>query len=670
MEISTQNVFRIVENNQPVIKREIKTKPMENDSFVSQNSDASNDGKFTAKEAIKNFGKGILSPLKAMAKHPFITLGTVVGAAVLGSMVPVLGPVLAIGFGAAAVFELGKGCFDAIKNYSSGNYDEAEKSFQKIGSGTFGVATTAIGMKASAKVVAEAKLLKQTGGTVLDAAQRAEVASTIKSGGWVSALKENISLLTSKEGLQAFVHQFKPTQLKARAVDLKNFVTLKKVDKEVAVKTKEKYDIRLREFQKSEEGIRRAALTDEQVQQEAMSLFDNVFDELGIDKSIRPKLKIEKAGAEKGGFYNPSRHEISFNPESYKSGHFEIDDVLMHEATHCKEAILRASLPKETVEQIVKESMLQKIKTGETEKILKSGGFLGPQMMDPPKMSPNMRESFAQFADDFLYGKDDLSTDLAHFSSPGDDGVRVSQKLEPVIDKLKNIVNDNPDFVAQFDGDTEKALGVLVDYSLSHNVRYGAFCQNSLGGLPGASLPKLTPEQTQQAILSLKNHMPSLEGNAGVGGFNLFGHSKGAFNQYQFSPEEVLAQREGNNFLIKNLTSKLEELKVNGSLTPEKEAYLTKTIDRAKQIIEYKNKGLEYYESYTELINNPGNEKLKASVEAMEVLLENMEKAINPMGMEEVSMMIKMTGLQTLPHRINILNVLGMEGTVLNNTNS
>ncbi|MCR5265208.1 MAG: hypothetical protein K6E29_01275, partial [Cyanobacteria bacterium RUI128] len=79
------------------------------DAF-ERGEDKSNNGKFDWSEAGKNFLKGVISPVTAIFKHPLATAG-IIGATVLAcSLVPVLAPITAIGFGALSLYQLGKGC--------------------------------------------------------------------------------------------------------------------------------------------------------------------------------------------------------------------------------------------------------------------------------------------------------------------------------------------------------------------------------------------------------------------------------------------------------------------------------------------------------------------------------------------------------------------------------
>ena len=125
-------------NNVSAVDAKMKSSPKvglesKPDEFVKTNKqDSSNDGKFTLKEALKNFGKGLISPITVAIKHPFATLATLAGVGVACMAVPVLTPILTVGFGALSLYQLGKSTVNTIKDYSNGNYDNAEKALREL----------------------------------------------------------------------------------------------------------------------------------------------------------------------------------------------------------------------------------------------------------------------------------------------------------------------------------------------------------------------------------------------------------------------------------------------------------------------------------------------------------------------------------------------------------
>ena len=658
--VGTDNTVNVFDKNQKDAKKIERARVTESIDTVefSNKEDKSKNGKFDVSEAVKNLGKGILSPFTAMIKHPVATVGLIAGTIALTTLIPVLTPVVAIGFGAVGLYQVGKGSYDAVNNYRKGNYDEAEKSFDKIGQGIVGTVMSAVGIKQGAKVANEAKLMNKLNVKSLTPQQRTEIATNVDKSGYFSALKDNLSLLFTKNGLKSVGKQFTPSSIKARFTD---FVEGFKGNRRYGVEGEEvkvKKKLTPEKFKKTPEGIRRASLSDEEIQTEVNNLYNEAFDKLGVPKEQRPKLNIAKASEKHGGSYSKSKHELEFNPESYKAGTFEVEDVMMHEATHCKEALLRAGIPQERANQIVKEQLISRVMTGESEQVVVKGSFLGADMMTPPKMSAKMKNEFIEFAKNDLY-TGEMNSDLAVYSNVLENKVcprhtspvnpaeleEKQQKVQPLVDKISKLIADNPDFVSQY-GSEEKAVLELTRYSVSHNVRYSNFTDVKIN--KGSSwapdyikVPELSGEKLAEAEQSLIDNITTIEGNGRMSGVNgIFAGGKD-FNQYQFSPEEVLAQKNGNNFVIEKFADKIQKMKEAGTINPEEEARLTTAIEKAKLVIEYKTKGLEYYKHYTEMINNPNDKKLAEMVSALERELNVLDNQIKNIDHREIEVVTR-----------------------------
>lgn len=654
---NTVNMFGKVQKDAKKIERARVTESIDTVEF-SNKEDKSKNGKFDVSEAAKNLGKGILSPFTAMIKHPVATVGLIAGTVALTTLIPVLTPVLAVGFGAVGLYQVGKGTYDAVNNYRKGNYDEAEKSFDKIGQGIVGTVMSAVGIKQGAKVANEAKLMNKLNVKSLTPQQRTEIATNVDKSGYFSALKDNVSLLFTKNGLKSVGKQFTPSSIKTRFTE---FIDGFKGKRRYAVEGEEvkvKKKLTPEEFKKTPEGIRRASLSDEEIQTEVNNLYNEAFDKLGVPKEQRPKLNIAKASEKHGGSYSKYKHELEFNPESYKAGTFEVEDVMMHEATHCKEALLRAGIPQERANQVVKEQLISRVMNGESEQVVVKGSFMGADMMTPPKMSAKMKNEFIEFAKNDLY-TGEMNSDLASYSNVLDlkinpvksnpvSNMRVvekQQKVQPFVDKITKLIADNPDFVSQY-GSEEIAFLELTRYSVSHNVRYSIFTDVKIN--KGSSwapdyikVPELSGEKLAEAEQSLIDNITTIEGNGRMSGFNgIFAGGKD-FNQYQFSPEEVLAQKNGNNFVIEKFADKIQKMKEAGSINPKEEARLTTAIEKAKLVIEYKTKGLEYYKHYTEMINNPNDKKLAEMVSALERELNVLDKQIKNINHREIEVVTR-----------------------------
>jgi len=578
------------------------------DSFAKPNNqDKSNNGKFDISECINNFAKGVISPISAIIKHPLMTVGVVGATAALCTLIPVMGPILGVGFGALSVFQIGKGVTDIVKNYKNGEYDKAEASFNEVGQGTVGVAMSALGLKQNARVAKEAKLMSKLGVSSLNKAQKEAIALEVKNGSTLDAAKEVGSLFMSKAGLKAVGAQFKPSNIATRAKEAFNFLFKRE---EVTKVKKEKM-----KFTDTTEGKRRAAMTREQVEAEGKALYKEVCDEYGIPEELRPKFEVycDEGNLARGGGYDPLEHKIKINEAAYKEGYFDLPDIVKHETTHAKEAILRQRLPMEEKEKIVVEYLLDKIQNGDKQKVLtgEANIITGSVKVEPPKMNPKMKADFSSLAKDKLYQITDYTND--DFTA-----------------MVKPLVESNPDFVKGYDN-IDDAVNAMVNYAKNHNFRFKIAMKEGAGfntsGVDTSFLKELSQEERVAAIESFKTGIDCLESNA-ANQSGLFGLG-GDFAQYEFTPEEVMCQQRGNNFEISKLEAQLAKLRSQKDFDMAEEARLLDQIKRRKLTIEYKTKGREMYRLQTESFNHPENTELADKVKAMESELRGLKKQIN-----------------------------------------
>lgn len=122
--------------------------------FSFEKNDSANDGKFSAKEALKNFAKGLVSPITSMfssGKNFLISSSIFAGTSALvvatnGAIAPVL---VAAGVVMGAV-QAGKA---ALKIAKAKNGDDVEKAFYDIGGATTAVGLSTLGAKTSLRQV-------------------------------------------------------------------------------------------------------------------------------------------------------------------------------------------------------------------------------------------------------------------------------------------------------------------------------------------------------------------------------------------------------------------------------------------------------------------------------------------------------------------------------------
>lgn len=572
-------------------------------NFTAQRKicEKSNNGEFDADEAGKNFVKGVISPVTALVNHPVAAIGLVAATAAACAVVPVLGSALAIGFGAMGVYELGKSGYKIAKNIKNGEYDNAEKNFEGLGQGTVNTLLSFIGLKQSAGVAKEAKLLEATKAKTLTKTQSKTIASDVSKGTYKDAIKELVSLVTTKEGRNAVIYQFKKDNLSFRLDKLGQILKGKKEQVKEVKMTKE-------EFAKTPEGIRRANMTSEEIAKEISKYAKEAFDEYGIPEELRPQIKIVQEDLTHGGAYNSSHHTIQINETGYREGVFDITNTIKHEATHAKEAIIRESLTYTKKVDLTKEYLLSKIQNGDNDNVIYDINIFGTTTMKPPKLSAQMKADFAKFAEKELY----------KIGTNGHRKEELAGLVEPLIRK-------NPEFAAQY-RDEGEAVKMLAQYAKSHELRFRLGTQNSIN-FGGDKLSKLGHVNESEAIESFRGYLETKDGN--MANHTLLGLGAD-FNQYQFSAEEVLAQQSGNNFAIKHYQAELDALRKTPDYDKERETYLLNAIQKAKDTITYKTKGKEYYRLYMESKRHPENKELAEQVLQMSKELEQYTKRINP----------------------------------------
>ena len=574
-----------VRQNYNITPQKLKNKAAVQTFTSRRNFDKTNNGEFDADVAANNFCKGLLSPITAIIKHPIATIGVVGATALACSVAPILAPATAIVFGAMGIYEFGKSSYNIVKHSASGEYDKAEKDFEGLGQGTINTVLTALGMRQSARVTKEAQLLSETKATKLSVEQISKIKDEVKSLTLFKSFKESLKLYTTKEGRQAFMYQFKKPVIKERLQDLKNIIVKKKEQ------TKESFDIK-EEFAKTPEGIKRAKMTTEEISQEVSKLAKESFDQYGIPEELRPKIEIVKKDANTGGGYYAQKHTIEINETAYREGAFDLPNTIKHEATHAKEALIRETLTFTKKEQLTKEYLLNKIKTGDNNTVAYDTTIFGNATIKPPKMSTGMKTDFAKLAQENIY----------KIGSNGLDKKQLTKLVEPLIDKY-------PEFISQYQS-KEEALDMLTKYAQSHQLRYKVGTTTAIN-LPADKVAKLGYIDESTAINSFKGILECLDGNMSyktVSGNMGLG---GDFTQYEFGAEEVLAQLSGNKFEISHLEQELATLRKRPNFDAKQEAYLLSQIESAQKTIKYKSMGQKYYKLFMDYKHNPSPELAK-----------------------------------------------------------
>lgn len=172
---------------------------------------------FSVGAAAKHFFKGVLSPFVTMIKHPLMTVGALAATFTVASFAPVTLPLMVLGGLGYGAYQGSKGVLSALSNYRAGNYDAAEKAFAHIGEGAFAAGTSALGVRSAGAIAAEAKVTTTALKSATTSADKLKAVEAgidagiaVRQGGWFGALKENVSLVTSRGGVRAAWSQLNP----------------------------------------------------------------------------------------------------------------------------------------------------------------------------------------------------------------------------------------------------------------------------------------------------------------------------------------------------------------------------------------------------------------------------------------------------------------------------
>ena len=183
-------------SNSATQKTNVVTQPQKKDAIssaeatVTTSKDEFDDGKISFKEKVKNFGKGIVAPIKNIFSSPKNIAITALSALACAAIIGVTGGAAAPVFVAAGLIGGGAQIIKGIQQQSKATTDaQAANAWQNMGSGTFTVGVSALSAKASLKAngtdVSGMSTLKAAGKCIAD------VPKNISTG--VKTAKLNVS---------------------------------------------------------------------------------------------------------------------------------------------------------------------------------------------------------------------------------------------------------------------------------------------------------------------------------------------------------------------------------------------------------------------------------------------------------------------------------------------
>lgn len=211
----------------------------------------------------------------------------------------------------------------------------------------------------------------------------------------------------------------------------------------------------------------------------AFETYDELCNKVQISAENRPKLELEykdklytigdngeilisdmkeddKTADTTNGYYTSEKNTIRINANQYnfssydKYGNYyeensaytinnykKISEVIAHELEHANSAIIRNSIPEEQRKELVKEILLEKIKTGnESNCIIRTTDGSEHTMMIKPQMYLSERKDFAEIANKHLF------SDTGELSSKMNEYYELKYKTENKSEKEINKIEE------------------------------------------------------------------------------------------------------------------------------------------------------------------------------------------------------------------------------------
>ncbi len=367
-----------------------------------------------------------------------------------------------------------------------------------------------------------------------------------------------------------------------------------------------------------------------------VNMYNECSDEKAKTEILQDFAKLINpiAYSEVAGSYNNTNHTIRFNPTKYRNGE-SIHRTLRHEALHCREAFLCASLSKEQKQKTAQEYLYDEIKYSNS----KHTTFIEfDKEIAIPRFTDGARKDLEQFAKNDLFNIDEdfsksiiaygkLCCDSKNCVAPESfTNEKTAKKLNNFVAKLQKIVDKNPDFAAKYDAPGE-ALNDLIKFSASLQYKYNTLTATTIEAFEDIELPALTPEKEQAAIKALKNRISLLERNRsrslGAGKDNY----QKKLSRYMSSAEEVRARLAGSECATMHMMAELEQMQKQPDSDKDYEKFLQIQIEYNKCCIEFQKAAIKAHDIAEELKKAPDNAQL------MEEIKEPISKMINTVNL-------------------------------------
>ena len=319
---------------------------------------------------------------------------------------------------------------------------------------------------------------------------------------------------------------------------------------------------------------------------------------------------IQTGNGKDKGYYSSVDNTVTYYTDGYRKGRETIEETILHELYHAREAIVRSALPQEDRDDIVKDELITRLTQKETRNVFKQfpdDDNMASAMMTVPIFDDTTRVQLTNFAQNNLFTEDwSLHEKMQRYSElleqkhPDEEELQkakadlggLAEQIEEISSKSK-VYKENPSLLEAVFGLSKKEKNkLLFNYMMSVEFRYQYFREKEIDSVPTTEKAK---EYREIAKKSINDHIGSTQATYAMNIARQSNKRTGdeLYWEYYTSREEVGARIESEKREVKLLKTKLANSVGN---TPRAELKNIKKLLKEKQT-KYKE-DLTYYKFF------------------------------------------------------------------------
>ena len=319
---------------------------------------------------------------------------------------------------------------------------------------------------------------------------------------------------------------------------------------------------------------------------------------------------IQTGNGKDKGFYSSVDNTITYYTDGYRKGRETIEETILHELYHAREAIVRSALPQEDRDDIVKDELITRLTQKESRNVFKqfpSDDNMASAMMTVPIFDDSTRVKLTSFAQNNLFTNDwslhekmQRYSELLEQDKPDEEELAkakadlggLAEQIEEISQKSK-VYKENPTLLQAALGLNKKEKNkLLFNYMMSIEFRYQYFREKEIDSVPTTEKAK---EYRDIAKKSMNDHIGSTQATYAMNIARQTNKRTGdeLYWEYYTSREEVGARLESEKREVKLLKTKLANSVGN---TPKEELKNIKRLLKEKET-KYKE-DLKYYKFF------------------------------------------------------------------------